>query len=256
MKIVATTALLALALGACAPLPPAEPPWIAPVVPVTKRVSPNFDQRRPNLVILHHTTNDTAEQALSTLTNPARKVSSHYLIGRDGRVYYLVDERHRAWHAGVSYWGGHRDLNSSSIGIELDNNGYEPFPEPQIATLLTLLADLKRRYKLPATAFVGHGDIAPGRKVDPSAHFPWQRLARHGFGVWCNPPYPEVPAGADAAVLLQAFGYNVWNLDAAVSAFKRRFVPDDPMPEMTAKDLSMLYCMVRQQQALPVQDDF
>jgi N-acetylmuramoyl-L-alanine amidase len=247
------TALLALLLQACASVPE-EPKWIEPAVSASRRVSPNFDQRRANFVVLHHTTNDTAERALDTLTNPERKVSSHYLIGRDGRLYYLVDERHRAWHAGASYWGGHRDLNSSSIGIELDNNGYEPFPESQIATLLALLADLKARYKLPATAFVGHGDIAPGRKVDPSAHFPWRRLAQHGFGVWCDPPYPTVPAGADSALLLQAFGYNVWNLDAAVSAFKRRFAPDDPMPQMSETDLAMLYCVVLQQQTLAVQE--
>lgn len=247
--------LLALALHACTAVPEQrEPEWIKPALAATKRVSPNFDQRRPTFVVLHHTTNNTAERALDTLTNPERKVSSHYLIGRDGRLYYLVDERHRAWHAGASYWAGHRDLNSSSIGIELDNNGYEPFPEPQITKLLALLADLKMRYKLPATAFVGHGDIAPGRKVDPSAHFPWKRLAQHGFGVWCDPPYPPVPAGVDAALLLQAFGYNVWNLDAAVSAFKRRFAPDDPMPQMTEKDLSMLYCVVLQQQTLAVQE--
>ena len=250
----ACAALLVLVLHACAPLPPAPPPWIAPAVPTEVRVSPNYDQRRANFVVIHHTTNNTAEQALSTLTNPARKVSSHYLVGRDGKLFYLVDERQRAWHAGASYWGGHRDLNSSSIGIELDNNGYEPYPEPQIATLLALLADLKNRYSLPATAFLAHGDIAPGRKVDPSVHFPWKQLAVHGFGLWCDPPYPSVPAGVDAALLLQAFGYNVWNLDAAISAFKRRYAPDDTVPQMTEKDLSMLYCLVLQQQTVVAQD--
>jgi N-acetylmuramoyl-L-alanine amidase len=250
----AAAALLALGLYACAPLPQKPTPWIAPAIPVELRESPNFDQRRPGFVILHHTTNNTAEQALTTLTNRERGVSSHYVIGRDGRLYYLVDERERAWHAGASYWAGHRDLNSTSIGIELDNNGYEPFAEPQIVTLLALLGDLKTRYKLPATAFLGHGDVAPGRKVDPSAHFPWKRLAEHGFGVWCDPPYPPVPAGVDAALLLQAFGYDVWNLDAAVAAFKRRFAPEDPTPQLTDNDLSMLYCIVLQQQALAVQE--
>ena len=250
----AVAVLLAAGLSACAPLKEPAAPWIAPAIPVTQRPSPNFDERRPNFVILHHTTNDTAERALTTLTTPARKVSSHYLIGRDGVLYYLVDERHRAWHAGLSYWGGHRDLNSSSIGIELDNNGFEPFAEPQIVTLLALLADLKARYGLPATAFLAHADVSPGRKVDPSAHFPWQRLAQHGFGVWCDPPYPAVPAGADAALLLQAFGYNVWNLDAAVASFKLRFAPEDTTPGMTEKDLSMLHCLVLQQQTLAVQE--
>jgi N-acetylmuramoyl-L-alanine amidase len=246
--------LLVAALCACAPLPrerEAAPEWIAPGLPVQHRPSPSFDQRRPNYVVLHHTTNNTAEEALHTLTSRSPGVSSHYLISRDGRLYYLVDERNRAWHAGEAYWAGQRDLNSTSIGIELDNNGREPFAEAQIATLLRLLSELKARYKLPATSFLGHGDIAPGRKVDPSAFFPWRRLAEHGFGVWCDPPYPAVPSGADTALLLQAFGYSVWNFDAAVAAFKRRFVPEDPSPQMTEKDRSVLYCLVQQTQALP-----
>jgi N-acetylmuramoyl-L-alanine amidase len=243
--------VLVLALGACAPLPiERAPSAITPGVPTVHRPSPNYDARRPSYVVLHHTTNDTAERALTTLTSPERKVSSHYLIGRDGRIYYLVDERHRAWHAGESYWAGRRDLNSASIGIELDNNGYEPFAEPQIVALLALLADLKTRYRLPATAFLAHADVAPGRKADPSAHFPWRRLAQHGFGLWCDPPYPAVPAGVDNTLLLQTFGYNVWNVDAAIAAFKLRFAPDDPTPEMTEKDRSMLYCLVQQMQTL------
>jgi N-acetylmuramoyl-L-alanine amidase len=185
------------------------------------------------------------------LTGGASGVSSHYLIDRSGRLYYLVDERNRAWHAGESYWAGQRDLNSVSIGIELDNNGREPFAEPQIAALLQLLGELKTRYRLPAASFIGHGDIAPGRKVDPSALFPWKRLAENGFGLWCDPPYPAVPAGADTALLLQAFGYSVWNFDAAVAAFKRRFVPEDASPQMTEKDRAILYCLVQQAQALP-----
>ena len=222
-------------------------------MPVEHRRSPNFDERRPSYVILHHTTNDTAEKALGTLTNPGSGVSSHYLISRDGRVFYIVDEAARAWHAGESFWAGQRDMNSASIGIELDNNGREPFAEPQIVALLALLSDLKTRYKLPATSFLGHGDIAPGRKVDPSALFPWRRLAQHGFGVWCDPPYPAVPPVIDDALLLQTFGYNVWNLDAAIAAFKRRFVPEDPAPSMTENDRAMLYCLVREMQTLAIE---
>ena len=246
---------LVLTLGACTPLAPQRgaPDAIIPGVPTVMRPSPNYDERRPTQVILHHTSNDTAEHALNTLTTASRGVSSHYLIGRDGRVYYLVDERQRAWHAGESYWAGQRDLNSTSIGIELDNNGREPFAEPQIVALLALLADLRARYKLPATGFLAHGDVAPGRKTDPSALFPWKRLAQHGFGLWCDPPYPSVPAGVDNALLLQTFGYSVWNLDAATAAFKRRFAPDDPAPIMTEKDRSMLYCLVQQMQTLPAQ---
>ena len=137
------------------------------------------------------------------------KVSSHYLIARDGRIYYLVDELARAWHAGESYWGGNRDLNSASIGIELDNNGGEPFAEAQIEALIALLADLKARYGIPTANFIGHGDVAPGRKVEPSRWFPWQGLAGHGFGLWCEPPYPPAPPDLDSATLLAAFGYDV-----------------------------------------------
>src|SRR5574340_490742 len=96
-------AILALAAAACAPLPPRAG------VPVEVRPSPNFDERRPNFVILHHTSDEDAAQALATLRDPARKVSSHYLIARGGKIYYLVDELARAWHAGESYWGGNRD---------------------------------------------------------------------------------------------------------------------------------------------------
>lgn len=241
-------ALVALVLYGCAPLPQQRTS-----VPHELRPSPNFDQRRPNFVILHHTTNDTAEQSLRTLTDRSRRVSAHYLVARDGRIFQLVDELARAWHAGESYWGGSRDLNSASIGIELDNNGHEPYAEPMIASLLALLADLKSRYAIPIANFVGHGDVAPGRKVDPSRLFPWKRLAEQGFGLWCDPPYPAVPAGVDTPLLLQAMGYKVWNLDAAVAAFKRRFVPEDTSPDMTEKDRSVLYCLVLQRQALAAQ---
>jgi N-acetylmuramoyl-L-alanine amidase len=241
------------ALSACASLPAERPFTIIPSVAADRHPSPNFDQRRPGYVVLHHTSDSSVEEALRTLTTRDSGVSSHYLISRDGRVFYLVDEARRAWHAGESYWAGQRDLNSASIGIELDNNGREPFAEPQITALLVLLADLKTRYKLPASSFLGHGDIAPGRKVDPSAYFPWKRLAQHGFGLWCDPPYPAVPSGLDTPLLLQTFGYNVWNIDAAVAAFKRRFVPEDAAPAMTEKDRAILYCLVQQMQAAGVE---
>ncbi|MDH3287305.1 MAG: N-acetylmuramoyl-L-alanine amidase [Betaproteobacteria bacterium] len=213
-------------------------------VPYMERPSPNFDKRRPNFVIIHHTSNDGAEHALSTLTDSLRRVSAHYLIARDGTIYYLVDEMARAWHAGESYWGGSRDLNSASIGIELDNNGDEPFTEPQIESLLMLLADLKERYKIPTANFLGHGDVATGRKTDPSGHFPWKRLAERGFGLWCEPPYPPVSEEIDAATLLAAVGYDTWDLDAALAAFKRHFVPEDASDEVTAEHRALMNCLV------------
>jgi len=238
----AASCVVTLALCACASAPFTVMPGIA----VEERPAANFDQRRPNYVVLHHTGGEDAERALRTLTDASSGVSAHYLISREGRIYYLVDETQRAWHAGESYWAGQRDLNSASIGIELDNNGHEPFAKPQIASLLALLGDLKQRYRLSAASFLGHGDIAPGRKVDPSVYFPWKRLAENGFGLWCDPPYPAVPAEVDSALLLQAFGYDTWNVTAAIAAFKRRFVPEDPTPIMTEKDRAVLYCLVQQ----------
>jgi N-acetylmuramoyl-L-alanine amidase len=237
--------VVTLALCACA----STPFTVMPNIKVEQRPAANFDQRRPNYVVLHHTSDNSAESALRTLTSASSGVSTHYLISRDGEVYYLVDETQRAWHAGESYWAGQHDLNSGSIGIELDNNGHEPFAEPQIVALLALLGDLKARYNLSASSFLGHGDIAPGRKVDPSVYFPWKRLVENGFGLWCDPPYPVVPPDLDSALLLQAFGYNTWNLNATIAAFKRRFVPDDPAPTMTDKDRAILYCLVQQMQS-------
>jgi len=185
--------------------------------------SPNFDERRPGFVILHHTSSDTAARAIRILTDPASRVSAHYVIGRDGRLVQLVEERLRAWHAGDSRWGGNADVNSSSIGIELDNTGAEPFPEPQITALLALLSGLRERYRIPAANVIGHGDVAPGRKVDPSRYFPWKRLAEQGFGLWCDAPASAAPSGFDSTLGLQAFGYDVSNPAAAAAAFRRHF---------------------------------
>lgn len=216
-----------------------------------ERPSPNFNERRPNYVIIHYTSHDDAERSLSTLTDPVREVSAHYLVARDGTIYYLVDELARAWHAGDSYWGGTRDLNSSSIGIELDNNGEEAFTEPQIESLLTLLADLKARYKIPAANFLGHGDVTPARRKDPGRRFPWKRLAEQGFGLWCEPPYPQVPDAPDPALLLTALGYDTRDLDAAVAAFKVHFVPEDFSEEMTAEHQALLFCLVAKKTSDP-----
>jgi N-acetylmuramoyl-L-alanine amidase len=234
---------LPVLLSACAPLPRYTE------LPVDVRPSPNAGERRPNYVILHHTTNDTAEQALATLTSRVAQVSAHYLIARDGRIFYLVDELKRAWHAGDSYWGGNRDLNSSSIGIELDNNGHEPFPDAQIEALIALLGDLSRRWNIPSANVLGHGDVAPGRKVDPSPLFPWRRLAAAGFGLWCEPPYPAAAAtAADDALLLAALGYDVSRLPAAIAAFKRRWAPQDATPDLDEGQRALLRCLIAQQQ--------
>lgn len=230
--------LLAILLAACAPLPHTTG------LPVQWQPSPNFDERRPNFVIIHATSNDTADQALRTLTDPLRQVSAHYLIERDGRIYQLVDERARAWHAGESKWGADSDLNSVSLGIELDNNGDEPFPDKQISALLALLDGIRERYRIPAANYLGHADIAPRRKVDPSRYFPWETLARHGYGLWCDPPLPEPPAAMDTTLALRAIGYDVSALEPAIRAFKRHFVQDETTLELTDRDRSVLYCLL------------
>lgn len=228
---------LSLLLAACAPVPQRAG------IPTSWQGSPNFDERKPNFVVIHHTSDDTVEQALRTLADPLRKVSAHYLIGRDGAIIQLVDERARAWHAGASKWGADTDLNSASLGIELDNNGREPFADAQIAALLRLLADIKERYGIPAANFLGHADVAPRRKTDPSRYFPWKTLADQGYGLWCDPPYPEPPLAFDATAALRALGYDTGNREAAVRAFNLHFLPDEPPAVLTERGRGLLYCL-------------
>ena len=206
--------------------------------------SPNFDERRPGYVILHHTSTESTDRAIRILTDPATRVSAHYLIGRDGRRMQLVDERSRAWHAGDSRWGGNADINSSSIGIELDNSGFEPFPEAQIRALLALLSELRERYRFPAANYLGHGDVAPGRKVDPSRYFPWRLLAEQGFGLWCEAPAAAAPPGFDATLGLQAFGYDASDPVAAATAFRRRFRSEDRSGFLDDADRAVLACLL------------
>ena len=149
-----------------------DSPWIGTV---------NFDLRKPNFVIIHHTAQNGCPETLHTFTIPQSQVSAHYVICKDGTVHHMLNDYLRAWQAGLSKWGNNTDINSSSIGIELDNNGFEYFTDPQINSLLILLDTLKNKYKIPQENFIGHGDIAPGRKVDPNWRFPWKLLADHGF---------------------------------------------------------------------------
>lgn len=245
MKVV-VSALLGAALAGCAGAP------VGSRLATYRQASPNHDDRRPNFVILHHTTNNTVERAARTLTDPLLGVSAHYLIGRDGETYQLVDERRRAWHAGASYWGGNRDMNSASIGVELDNNGDEPFAEAQIVALLGLLDDLRARYAIPAANVLGHADVAPRRKADPSRHFPWRRLASKGFGLWCEAPYSPAPPGFDRLLALQAIGYDVVRPEAAAAAFMLHFMPDSvDEPQLAALNADLLACLVERKRTVP-----
>lgn len=159
------------------------------------RPSPNFGPRRASpldMIIIHYTGMQTAQDALDRLCDPEAEVSSHYMIDEAGQIFCLVEEAQRAWHAGVSEWQGRTDINSHSIGIELVNPGhefgYQPFPEPQIQALVELCHDIFSRHDIKPEYILGHEDVAPGRKKDPGELFPWKELALHnGIGVWPHP---------------------------------------------------------------------
>jgi N-acetylmuramoyl-L-alanine amidase len=144
------------------------------------------------MIVLHYTGMTSGPAALARLRDPAAKVSAHYLIEEDGRVFALVAEERRAWHAGVSFWKGERDINAVSIGVELVNPGHEfgyrAFPEAQIAVLIDLLREIRERWTIPDARILGHSDVAPARKEDPGELFPWARLAAAGHGLWVEPP--------------------------------------------------------------------
>ena len=161
---------------------------------VIEAPSPNFDPRTtpPDTIVLHYTGTPTGEGALERLRDPAAKVSAHYVVEEDGRIFRLVPEERRAWHAGAAFWKGVKDINSSSIGIEIVNPGHEfgyrPFPDAQIASVIGLVGDIRTRWTVENDRIVGHSDVAPDRKDDPGELFPWKRLAEAGHGLWVEPP--------------------------------------------------------------------
>jgi N-acetylmuramoyl-L-alanine amidase len=154
--------------------------------------SPNFNDRprTPDMIVLHYTGMATGEAALARLRDPQAQVSAHYLVEEDGRVFALVEEDCRAWHAGVSFWRGERDINGCSIGVEIVNPGHEfgyrDFPEAQVTAVVALLDDIRSRRAIPDRRILAHSDVAPERKQDPGERFPWPRLARAGHGLWID----------------------------------------------------------------------
>ncbi|MDR3056071.1 MAG: N-acetylmuramoyl-L-alanine amidase [Zoogloeaceae bacterium] len=236
--------LASLLLTACVSVPQRESAS-APQAGWTP--SPNFDARRANYVILHHTSNDNVTDALNTLTSPLKGVSIHYLVSRDGTILQLVDETRRAWHAGASWWGGQTDMNSASIGIELDNTGDEAYPDIQITALTALLADIAARHNIPRANFLAHADVAPARKSDPSALFPWERLAAAGFGIWCETPAPA-PENFDPRLGLTALGYDPRQPEAALAAFRLHFVRAENATnrhEINAVEAALIHCLLK-----------
>lgn len=200
-----------------------------------ERLSPNHDERSLpiSMAVLHYTEMKPVSAAIERLTDPEAKVSAHYLISEEGRVIRLVPEHARAWHAGASFWRGIPDVNSASIGIELDHPGhglgYRGFADSQIDALIPLLARIVKQYDIPRANVVGHSCVAPMRKVDPGELFPWDRLARYNL---CLPRPACLAAGDpfpnDGAfyLALERFGYDVTDGHKAVEAFERRWRPE------------------------------
>jgi len=187
----------------------------------------NFNMRKPNYVIIHHTAQNSCQQTLNTFTIPRTQVSAHYVICQDGTVHHMLNDYLRAWHAGVGKWGNQTDINSASIGIEVDNNGFQAFTAPQVNSLLQLLDTLKHKYAIPVGNFIGHADIAPVRKVDPNIYFPWKTLADSGYGLWYgDTTNVVVPESFNTIQALRIIGYDVRDSTAAIKAFKRHFLQD------------------------------
>lgn len=201
-----------------------------------RRPSPNFDARpaAPDMVVLHYTDMADVEAAITLLTTPESRVSAHYLITAEGTLVEMVAEDKRAWHAGVSYWEGARDINARAIGIELDSPGHRPgapvFPEAQLAALFRLMAGIRTRWTIPRRGVVAHSDIAPTRKIDPGERFPWSRLADEGHALFVP---PETSTTGNPAALWQTLAAAGYDPDAdekaraaLVRAFHRRHRPD------------------------------
>lgn len=221
--------------------------------------SPNFEPRPsgmlPDLIVLHYTDMSSVQEALVRLCDPEAKVSAHFLINKEGVLYQLVDPDHRAWHAGLSSWQGVDDVNSRSIGIELDNLGHtfgpEPFPELQIKTLVALLGELTTLYAIPPHRIVGHSDVAPLRKKDPGALFPWGILAHKGFGLWPTalkmPIVPDLMSTLEIQRSLSKIGYScpqtgTWDevSQNVCLAFQQHFTPHELTGHPTALTCQVL----------------
>jgi len=200
--------------------------------------SPNQEDRPASMpidmLILHYTGMRSAREAMDRLRDPAATVSSHYVVDEDGAILQLVPEERQAFHAGVSYWRGHRELSGRSIGVEIVNPGHEwgyrDFPVLQLAAVCDLCLSILARHPIPQRNVVAHSDVAPGRRQDPGERFDWLGLAANGVGL-----YPEdgvVPLSANAASVCEVItaladiGYDVAGngaSDAQLAAVLRAF---------------------------------
>ena len=208
----------------------------------------NFNMRKPNLVVIHHTAQASCDQTLKTFTLPRTSVSAHYVICKDGTVHQMLNDYLRAWHGGTGRWGGVTDVNSASIGIELDNNGTEAFGEAQLLNLMILLDTLKKRHGISPANFIAHSDMAPTRKVDPNINFPWKRLSEKGFGLWYGDTTAiAVPDNFNNLQALRIIGYDVRDSAAAIGAFKRKYVQQEGK-QLTEADRKVLYALYQNHQ--------
>jgi N-acetylmuramoyl-L-alanine amidase len=200
--------------------------------------TPNVDHRRgpPDMVVLHYTGMQTGEEALARLCDPQAKVSAHYLVEEDGRVFRLAPEERRCWHAGKSFWKGETDINAVSIGIELVNPGHEwgyrGFPDAQVAAVISLLDDIRARWTIPDDRILGHSDVAPARKEDPGELFPWKRLAEAGHGLWIEPA-----AAPGAPLTIGDEGPGVFALQAGLTRLGYDNAPSGRYDDATATNI-------------------
>lgn len=209
--------------------------------------SPNFGERRgvesPDMIVLHYTAMSCAARAREWLCNPVSQVSAHYVISETGTVWQLVEEDKRAWHAGAGVWGRCRDVNSRSIGIEIANTGVQPFSEPQMTALESILRSAMARWTIPAYNIIGHSDMALGRKVDPGPRFDWRRLALQDLAVW-----PEQVRQTGNVSMFYRYAETVgyrWlagQEDILLNAVRLRFAPWRTGP-LCAEDAADLRCI-------------
>ncbi len=208
----------------------------------------NMSMRKPNFVIIHHTAQNSCDETYRTFTLPRTAVSAHYVICRDGTVQHMVNDLLRAHQAGTGKWGNITDMNSCSIGIEIDNNGNEPFSESQMNSLLILLDRLKKAYNIPQANFIGHLDWAPGRKNDPSRFFSWKTLAEKGFGYWYDTTAVQVPPDFNALHSLRSIVFYIVRPEYAIQSYKIHFVPQDTTRKLNEADKKILFDLVKKYQ--------
>ena len=203
--------------------------------------SKNFDSRKAKIeyIVLHYTETKNLSEAINLLTEEKRKVSSHYLIDTNGKIYNLVSDSKRAWHAGVSSWQGQDDINSRSLGIEIVNEGEKKasyYPDLQISALIELIKNLIKKHKIHSYNILGHSDIAPLRKIDPGKYFPWKILSENMIGIWAENERQDIFLKNDDVDLLLAnlkkIGYSYIDLSEKnknnlkiIDAFHRHFLP-------------------------------